>query len=88
VNSEKKKIDIKAGNKVLKGLSLFGHQGGPISVIDSDDGKITRNRPYDYYEFPGFKDIEPWKMEARRKTFSPPDHTVYSFIWQGYKKRV
>ena len=80
--------DLKADKSTLKGLSLFGHQGGPVSVIDSADGKITRIRPLDFNSIPSFKDITPWKIEARGKTFSPPDHTVYSFIWQSYKKRV
>ncbi|MCL1829527.1 MAG: molybdopterin-dependent oxidoreductase [Oscillospiraceae bacterium] len=81
-------IDIKASAKTLKGLSLFGHQGGPVSVIDSDGGKITRIRPYNYNASPDFKDITPWKIEAKGKTFAPPDHSVYSFVWQAYKKRV
>jgi len=85
---EKKRIDLKDDFKTFKGTSLIGHAGGPISVVESSNGKITRIRPYHFEEWPGFKDIEPWKIEARGKTFSPPNRSVLSFVGQAYKKRV
>ncbi|MCL1829792.1 MAG: molybdopterin-dependent oxidoreductase, partial [Oscillospiraceae bacterium] len=81
-------IDIKARQKTFKGTSLIGQHGGPISAVDSSDGIITRIRPYHFTEWSGFKKIEPWKIEARGRTFGPPDRSVLSFVGHAYKKRV
>ena len=56
---ENKGVNLKNESKTFKGTSLIGQAGGPISVVDSSEGKITRIRPYHFEDWPGFKDIEP-----------------------------
>ena len=83
-----KPIDIKDKRKTFKGTSLIGQQGGAISVVDTSDDKIVRIRPYYYDEWIEANDVEPWKIEARGKSFGPPNRSPYSFVGQAYKKRV
>ena len=83
-----KPIDIKAELRTIKHTSLMGSFGGPPSRVDSSGGKITRIRPFDYTETHDWKSLNPWKIEARGKTFEPPDHTVLSYIALTYKSRV
>jgi trimethylamine-N-oxide reductase (cytochrome c) len=81
-------IDIKDKNRYLKGTSLMGQEGGPISNVDSHDGKLVRIRPYHYDEDRDFESLQPWKIEARGKEFGPPRKTLVSCMGQAYKKRV
>ena len=83
-----RKIDLKDRDKTFKGTSLIGSAGGPVALVESAEGKITRIRPYDYTTWKDFDKLTPWKIEARGSSFGPPDRTTYSFIAQGYKKRV
>lgn len=82
-------IDIKAHKRVFKAASLMGPRSGLPTVVESDrDGKITRIRPLDYEEHIDWDSKNPWKIEARGKTFSAPKHTVPAVYYLTYKKRV
>jgi len=74
---------------IVKGLSFIGTaQDSNTSVIDVDNGKITRIRPlhYDWKYDP--KDYNPWKMKARGKTFEPSEKCLIPPYTLAYKKRV
>ncbi|MCL1827953.1 MAG: molybdopterin-dependent oxidoreductase [Oscillospiraceae bacterium] len=84
-----KPIDIKNGNRVFKACSLMGCTSGPPAVADSDkDGKIIRIRPMHYEDHIDWESKNPWKIEARGSSFSPPKRTVPGSYYTGYKKRV
>lgn len=54
--------------------------------VDVSDGKIIRIRPLHYdWEY---KDLKPWKMHARGKTFSPTMKSLIPPFSLGYKNRV
>ncbi len=54
--------------------------------VECDDGKIVRIRPLHYdWKYP---DVEPWKMEARGKTFTPSMESLIPPFTLGYKNRV
>jgi anaerobic selenocysteine-containing dehydrogenase len=81
-------IDLKDQGRTLKSASLMGPLSGPPVVVYSADGKITRVRPYYYGEGRNIEELNPWKIEARGKTFGAPDHTLPSPLFLSYKKRV
>ncbi len=86
---DRKKFSIKADKRVLKAQSLMGPRSGPPTVVDSDEtGKITRIRPFYYDEKYEWESLNPWKIEARGKTFEPPRRTVTAPYYLTYKKRV
>ncbi len=84
----KKLKDVSPDKVCIKGTSLIGPSGGPPALVETDDGKITRIRPFPY----GYKydedQIKTWEISARGKTFAPPKHSVLSFVGLSYKKRV
>ncbi len=84
----KKPIDLKNEKHTLKSASLMGPRGGAPVDVHSSNGKITRIRPFNYEQVPNFKELNPWKIEARGKTFGPPDHSLPSPFFLSYKKRV
>ena len=53
-------------------FSLMGPESGGPCLVDSNDGKITRIRPYHYDKEYTDKYCNPWKIEARGSTFSEP----------------
>jgi trimethylamine-N-oxide reductase (cytochrome c) len=86
---DRKKFSIKADKRVLKAQSLMGPRSGPPTVVDSPEtGKITRIRPFYYDEKYEWESLNPWKIEARGKTFEPPRRTVTAPYYLTYKKRV
>jgi len=83
------KIDIKADKRVFKAASLMGPLSGPPSVVESGkDGKVTRVRPMHFDDYIDWESKNPWKIDARGKTFSPPRRTLTSCYYLTYKKRV
>ena len=84
-----KPIDIKADKRVFKAASLMGPLSGPPSVVESGkDGTLTRIRPMHYEDYIDWESKNPWKIDARGKTFRPPKRTLTSCYYLTYKKRV
>ena len=82
-------IDVKAHKRVFKAASLMGPRSGLPTVVESDkDGKVTRIRPLYYEDYVDWESKNPWKLEARGKTFGAPKHTVPAVYYLTYKKRV
>ncbi len=72
---------------VYRGLSFIGIAADANSVrVECKDGRIIRIRPLQYDEkYPG---LEPWKLEARGKSFSPKMLSAVPPLSLGYKNRV
>ncbi|HXZ30055.1 MAG TPA: hypothetical protein VEG43_02720, partial [Dehalococcoidia bacterium] len=70
-------VDV-AGETFIRDISFCGvpENGSNASMVDVKDGKIIRIRPmhYDWKYDP--KDMNPWKMESRGKTFEPSMKTL------------
>jgi len=89
MSSEKDELHIGAEKQVIKGLSLIGTaEAGSPAVVDVNDGKITRIRPLKYDWKYDRESMNPWKVEARGKTFEPPTRALFGPIMTAYKKRV
>ncbi len=86
----KKVTDVKNGWRTFKSASLMGPRNGPPSSIESDmeGGRITRIRPYDYTENQDINELNPWKLEAKGKAFTPPTKSKISPMYLAYKTRV
>jgi anaerobic selenocysteine-containing dehydrogenase len=69
-------------------FSLMGPESGGPCLVDSNDGKITRIRPYHYDKEYTDKHCHPWKIEARGSTFKAPDRVTITPFGLGYKSRV
>ncbi len=69
-------------------FSLMGPESGAPCLVESDGGKITRIRTYEYDKKLLDADGAPWKMNARGKTFVPPARATISPFGLGYKARV
>jgi trimethylamine-N-oxide reductase (cytochrome c) len=69
-------------------FSLMGPESGAPCLVDSDEGKITRIRPYFYDKEYTDKYCNPWKIEARGSTFCAPDRVTITPFGLGYKSRV
>src|SRR4030065_2227865 len=84
----RKKVGQKAGEE----KSFFITRGfGPnanSSVVDVRNGKIIRIRPLHFDWKFDEKVFNPWRMEARGKTFEPGMKSVISPYSLAYKKRV
>jgi molybdopterin guanine dinucleotide-containing S/N-oxide reductase-like protein len=74
---------------IIKGtcFSGFGDNSAP-ACVDVKDGKIIRIRPlhYDWKYKP--EEFNPWKLEARGKTFIPPLKAPVVPHSSAYKKRI
>jgi anaerobic selenocysteine-containing dehydrogenase len=68
-------------------LSAFGDNSN-VAAVDVKDNKIIRIRPlhYDWKYNPS--DFNPWKLEARGKTFNPPLKSSVPPHGIAYKKRI
>jgi anaerobic selenocysteine-containing dehydrogenase len=79
-----------AGKTLIRDISFCGvpENGSNASMVDVKDGKIIRIRPmhYDWKYDP--KDMNPWKMESRGKTFEPSMKTLLPPYSIAYKNRV
>ncbi len=69
-------------------FSLMGPESGGPCQVDSTDGKITRIRPYFYDKEYTDANCNPWKIEARGKTFQAPSRVTITPFGLGYKSRV
>ncbi|MBN1192004.1 MAG: molybdopterin-dependent oxidoreductase [Dehalococcoidales bacterium] len=58
------------------------------SIVDVKNGKIVRIRPLHYDWKYDKQDFNPWKFEARGKTFEPGMKTLIAPYSLAYKKRV
>ena len=56
----------------LKSFSLMGPESGGPSLVESNGGRITRIRPYEYDKDYTDKNCNPWRIEARGSVFVPP----------------
>ena len=83
-----KPIDIKADKRVFKAASLMGGSGPPLLAEAGNDGTLTRMRPVHYRDYVDWESKNPWKIEARGKTLTPPDRTMPGVYYMSYKKRV
>ncbi|MGI5971034.1 MAG: molybdopterin-dependent oxidoreductase [Oscillospiraceae bacterium] len=84
MNSKKFKPDAQN----IVSFSLMGPESGGPCLVDSNDGKITRIRPYFYDKEYTDKHCNPWKIEARGKSFKAPDRVTITPFGLGYKSRV
>ncbi len=69
-------------------FSLMGPESGAPCQVDSTDGRITRIRPYFYDKEYTDKHCNPWRIEARGKTFQAPERVTITPFGLGYKSRV
>ncbi|MCL1895993.1 MAG: molybdopterin-dependent oxidoreductase [Clostridiales bacterium] len=81
-------IDVKDKERTFKAASLMGPRSGLPSVVDSDGGKITRIRPMHYEDYVEWESLNPYKVEARGKTFCAPKKSLPGIYYLSYKKRV
>ena len=92
--AEKKKKPGKregAEKTLIRDISFCGvpENGSNASMVDVKDGKIIRIRPMHYdWKYDPKKDMNPWKMEVRGKTFEPSMKTLIPPYSIAYKKRV
>ena len=90
----KKKKAVKgdvAEKTLIRDISFCGvpENGSNASMVDVKDGKIIRIRPSHYeWKYDPEKDMNPWKMEVRGKTFEPSMKTLIPPYSIAYKKRV
>lgn len=70
-----------------KTVNLGGRQGLPMR-IDVKNGKIIRIRPLHFDEKYSLEHIQPWKINARGKTFHSHLKSLPYAFQTGYKKRV
>ncbi|NOR21682.1 MAG: molybdopterin-dependent oxidoreductase [Candidatus Aminicenantes bacterium] len=86
---KRSRVDV-AGQTLIRDISFCGvpENGSNASMVDVKDGKIIRIRPmhYDWKYDP--KDMNPWKMESRGKTFEPSMKTLLPPYSIAYKNRV
>jgi anaerobic selenocysteine-containing dehydrogenase len=91
--AEKKKLSKgkEAEKTLIRDISFCGvpENGSNASMVDVKDGKIIRIRPMHYdWKYDPKKDMNPWKMEVRGKTFEPSMKTLIPPYSIAYKKRV
>ena len=69
------------------GLSSIGDNSN-VAAVDVKDGKIVRIRPFHYDWKYKPEEFNPWKMEARGKSFEPPLKVPIPPHGIAYKKRI
>jgi len=80
-----------AEKTLIRDISFCGvpENGSNASMVDVKDGKIIRIRPMHYdWKYDPQKDMNPWKIEARGRTFEPSMKTLIPPYSIAYKKRV
>ncbi|HEX7474442.1 MAG TPA: molybdopterin-dependent oxidoreductase [Dehalococcoidales bacterium] len=88
---EKKGLNKGEEKTLVRDISFCGvpENGSNASMVDVKDGKIIRIRPMHYdWKYNPKKDMNPWKVEARGKTFEPSMKTLIPPYSLAYKKRV
>ncbi len=80
----------RGGEKTLiRDISFCGvANGANACMVDVKEGKILRVRPMRYDWKYDRKELAPWVMKARGKTFEPSMKTLIPPISLAYKKRV
>ena len=79
---------FKPDSQTFKGFTFMGPESGGPSIVDSNDGKITRIRPYFYDKEYTDKHCNPWVIKARGSEFRAPDKVTITPFGLGYKARV
>lgn len=79
--------NYKPDSTVFKHFSLNGPASGIPGIVESNDGKISRIRPY-HYDKERWKGLNTYKIEARGSTFEPPQRSIFGSYYMTYKKRV
>ena len=81
--------DVKKEKQCIKGMGFasFGQNGNP-AIVEVKDGKIIRIRPFYYDAKYNPEKFNPWSIEARGISFSPPMRTLQTPHGLAYKKRV
>ena len=74
--------------KRLVSFSLMGPESGALCEVECEDGKIVRINPYEYDTEYTDANCNPWHMEARGKTFDPPQRVNITHMGLCYKTRV
>ncbi|MCB2180317.1 molybdopterin-dependent oxidoreductase [bacterium] len=69
------------------GFCSFGI-GANSAEVDVKDGKILRIRPLHFDKEYDPKDLNPWEIKARGKTFKPSTKSLLPPLSLSYKKRV
>ena len=84
-NKTPRKTDNEKG--IVRGLGFCSTTADSNSVqVEVSEGRIVRIRPLHYdWEY---KDLKPWKMEARGKSFEPSMKSLIPPYSLGYKNRV
>ncbi|MBP1707330.1 MAG: molybdopterin oxidoreductase [Chloroflexi bacterium] len=74
----------------IKGLSFIGAHAmeGKPTAVDVREGKIIRLRPFHYDWKYKPEEFDPWKIEARGKSFEPKLKSLLDPLALAYKKRV
>jgi len=88
---EKGSMVDSAEKTLIRDISFCGvpENGSNASMVDVKNGKIIRIRPMHYdWKYDPKKDMNPWKMEIRGKTFEPSMKTLIPPFSIAYKKRV
>ncbi len=85
---EKDKHKKTSGEKtIVRGLGFCSITADCNSVqVEAQDGKIVRIKPL-HYDWK-YKDLKPWKMNARGRTFQPLLKSLIPPYSLGYKNRV
>jgi len=83
-----KKSKFTPDNTNIVSFSLMGPESGGPCLVDSNDGKITRIRPYFYDKQHTDKHCNPWVIKARGSSFRAPDKVTISPFGLTYKSRV
>ncbi|MCD7748658.1 MAG: molybdopterin-dependent oxidoreductase, partial [Oscillospiraceae bacterium] len=81
-------MNTKPDKQNIISFSLMGPESGAPCLVDSNDGRITRIRPYFYDKEYTDKYCNPWKIEAKGSTFQAPDRVTITPFGLGYKSRV
>ncbi len=72
----------------IKDISWCGESyGSNASLVDVQDGKIVRIRPFHYDWKYDPTEFNPWKIEARGRTFEPLMKTLLPPLSLSYKRR-
>ena len=79
---------FKPDSSTLKGATFMGPEGGGPSLVESNDGKMTRIRPYYYDKEHVEKNCNPWVIKARGSEFRAPGKVTITPFGLGYKARV
>jgi anaerobic selenocysteine-containing dehydrogenase len=86
--AEKRKTKINHGKESSIPITIGFGPNANSSVVDVKNGKIVRIRPLHFDWQYDKKDFNPWKMEARGKTFEPGMKALPGPYSLAYKKRI